>query len=198
MTGHHIITFTLLRDVYNLLVDQHITTQIPAARVALRQFLLLVDRQLPGLDSLIDRLRAESDKKRDGPNKLAKLEVHEINYLHAAAVWPAWNTVIGPANRSDDPKDHYDSKDYYMDRFTAGLTAEEAARVPMIDRLFREMKTFVNCGQPSSGNLTAFGQAASAARSVLNCDSPIPYRADMWVADVGGKWRKRRDAGAAG
>ena len=99
----------------------------------------------------------------------------------------------GPQNRSDDPADRY------FDRFTAGLTAEENARMATIDRLFRDMTAFANCGPvPGPGNLTAIGQAASAARPALNVDLPIAYRAELWVADGAGRWRKRRDASAAG
>jgi hypothetical protein len=186
---HHIIPFMVLRDVWNRLVDQHIATQIPEARVAIRQYLLLVDRNLPNADSMIDRMRAENtDQKRAGHHRLMPLTVAEANSLATAAVWPAWNAVEGPQLRSDDPADHY------FDRFTSGLTAEEASRMLVIERLFHQLSAFSNSGPvPGPSNLNALTQAASSARPVLNCDMPIAYRSEMWTADGNGRWRKRRD-----
>jgi hypothetical protein len=60
MAWHHIIPYPVLRDVWNRLVDQHIATQLAEARVAIRQYLLLCNRNQPKLDDLIDRMRAES------------------------------------------------------------------------------------------------------------------------------------------
>jgi hypothetical protein len=135
MSWHHIIPSALLREVWNRLVDKHIATQLAEARVAIRQYLLLVDSTLPKLDELIDRMRAENtDQRRASHHDLRPLEVFEANKLATAATWPAWNTVEGPNGRSDDPSDSY------LDRFTAGLTAEEMARMRAIEDYFTAFK----------------------------------------------------------
>src|SRR4051812_15367999 len=88
MAWHHIIPFSVLRDVWNRLVDQHVATQLPEARTAIRQFLVLVDASLPNVDSLVDRIRAANTRQdRAGHNPLRPLEVHEANRLGVAATW---------------------------------------------------------------------------------------------------------------
>ena len=198
MSWHHILPFYLLRDVWNRLVDQHIGTEFAEARVAIRQYLLLADRSLPNLENMIDRMRAENNtQKRAGTARLEPLNVAEAHQLGTAAVWPAWSAVEGPKNRSDDPHDRY------FDRFTFGLTSEEARRMNTIEGLFSAFQRFVDTGPaPGPGNLRALGEAASFARSTLAGAQPIRYRADMWVQDHAGLWRKRRaedrSAGIAG
>ena len=189
MVWHHIIPFWLLRDVWNSLVDRHIATELAEARVAIRQYLLLCDRNLPKVDALIERMRVEnSGQKRAGHNQLLPLEVPEAHQLATTAVWPAWNSVEGPKRRSDDPRDHY------FDRFTSGLTAEEAVRMRVIDTLFVHLQTFASDGTvPGPERLRALTQAASGARPALCCDLPIRFRPEMWVDDGTGLWRKRRD-----
>lgn len=188
MAWQHIIPFSLLRDVWNRLVDQHIATEFAAARVAIRQYLLLCDRNQPNLDALIDRMRAENtDQKRAGHHHLRPLEVSEAHQLATAAVWPPWNAVEGPQGRSDDPQNRY------FDRFTFGLTAAEAARMSAIETLFDCFQLFVRAGPaPGPGSLRALAQAASTTRPIIGCDLPIRYRSEMWVDDGAGVWRKRR------
>ncbi len=60
MSWHHIIPFPILRDVWNRLVDQHVGTALPDARVAIRQYLLLSNCNLPNLDAFVDRMRVEN------------------------------------------------------------------------------------------------------------------------------------------
>jgi hypothetical protein len=188
MAWHHIIPFSLLRDVWNRLVDRHIATQLAEARVAIRQYLLLSDPNQPDLETLIDRMRAENtDQKRAGHHQLQPLDVSEAHLLATAAVWPPWNAVEGPQRRSDDPQDRY------YDRFTSGLTAEEVARMRQIETLFGRFQSFVNAGPaPGADSLRALAQAASMARPILSSCLPIRYRQDMWVSDGGGLWRKSR------
>jgi hypothetical protein len=188
MAWHHMIPFWLLREVWNRLVDQHIATQLPEARVAIRQYLLLCDRNQPNLDSLIDRMRTENaDQRRAGHHHLQPLSVPEAHQLATAAVWPAWNAVEGPSRRSDDPGGRY------FDRFLFGLTPEDAARMNAIERLFGSFELFVNAGPaPGAGSLRMLTQAVSMARAMLCWDLPIRYRPEMWVND-GGMWRKRRE-----
>ncbi|MGC4050729.1 MAG: hypothetical protein QM757_15240 [Paludibaculum sp.] len=185
---HHIIPFSLLREVWNRLVDQHIATAIPEARVAIRQYLFLCDRNLPNTDSLIERMRAENtQQRRASHNQPVPLDVAEAHRLATAAVWPAWNAVEGPQRRSDDPRDDY------FDRFTVGLTAEETARMRAIEVLFRDFSRFAGTDRaPGPSSLRALGEAASCARPAVWCDLPIRYRAEMWVQGEGGFWRKRR------
>ena len=188
MAWHHIIPFSLLREVWNRLVDQHIGTQLAEARVAIRQYLLLSGRNQPDLETLIDRMRAENtDRQRAGHNRLEPLSVAEAHRLATAAVWPAWNAVEGPRRRSDDPQDHY------FDRFTFGLTPQETLRMTVIESLFADFQAFANSGRaPGAAGLRALTRAVSAARSVVWCDLPIRYRPEMWVDEGGGLWRKRR------
>lgn len=189
MAWHHIIPFSLLREVWNRLVDQQIATELAEARVAIRQYLLLSDRQLSNVDALIERMRAENtNQKRAGHYHLQPLSISEAHQLATAAVWPAWNAVEGPQRRSDDPQDRY------FDRFTSGLTAEESARMTVIEVLFGQLQAFANAGpSPGSGSLRALAQAASRARPIVCCDLPVRYRPEMWVEDGAGLWRKRRD-----
>jgi hypothetical protein len=139
MSWHHIIPRSLLRDVWNSLVDRHIATELAEARLAIRGYLLLSNRNLANADFLIDRIRAENtSQRRAGHHHLQPLTVAEAHQLGTAAVWPAWNAVEGPQRRSDDPQDRY------FDRFTAGLTAPEAARMRAIEVLFGHLQTFAN------------------------------------------------------
>lgn len=189
MAWHHVIPFSVLREVWNRLVDQHIATQIPEARVAIRQYLLLADRNLANLDDLIDRMRAENtSQRRASHHELRPLDVAEAHRLATAAVWPAWNAVEGPQRRIDDPQDRY------FDRFTSGLTLHEATRMKSLEALFGDFQIFINAGPtPASGSLRALGDATSRVRSIVSCDLPIRYRAGLWVDEGGDRWRKRRD-----
>ena len=54
---HHMIPDPLLRNVWNRLVDRHIGTEWPAARVTIRQFLSLCDRNLQDLDDRLESMR---------------------------------------------------------------------------------------------------------------------------------------------
>jgi hypothetical protein len=189
MAYHHIIPFSLLRDVWNRLVDQHIATTIPEARVAIRQYLLLADRKLLNIDALIDRMRADNlVQRRATHNHLPPLDVPEALLLATAAVWPAWNIVEGPQRRSDDPRDHY------FDRFTSGLTGEESIRMVMIERLFGQFQSFASVVPvPDANSLRSFAAEVAAVRPIVCCESPIRYRPEMWIQGEDGLWRKRRD-----
>jgi hypothetical protein len=189
MAWHHVIPFSDLREVWNRLVDQHIATQIPEARVAIRQYLLLADRNLPNLDQLVDRMRVENtSQRRSGQHELRPLDVAEAHRLATAAVWPAWNVVEGPQNRIDDPRDRY------FDRFTSGLALEEQTRMKSIETLYRDFQNFIKVGPAPSGvNLRVLADAISRVRSILASDQPIRYRAELWVDEGNGRWRKRRD-----
>jgi|SRR5579864_4872179 len=190
LVWHHIIPFSVLRDVWNSLVDQQVSTELAEARVAIRQYLLLLNRHQPRVDELIDRIRAENtDQERAGHHRLLPLRDHEADDLRRAAVWPAWNTVEGPQQRSDDPGD------WYIDRFTAGLPALEAARMRAIEILFGQLQAFIRAA-PGSAGLRALAQAASRARTGVSCDEPIRFRPQMWVFDEDtSRWHKARDRG---
>jgi len=182
---HHIIPYPLLRDVWNRLVDQHIASEIPAARHAIRGYLLLCDRTMPKLDALIDRMRADNtDKARAGHNKLEPLDVGECNRLAQAVVWPAWNIVEGPSARSDPPND------FDIDRFRVGLTPGEAVRIREVELLVRPFQLFANGGTVEG--LNAITQLTARARPYLAGALPIPYRTEMWIKDpTTGLSRKR-------
>jgi len=188
MSWHHVVPFSVLCGVWNRLVDQHIATQLAEARVAIRQYLLLCDWNQPNLDVLIDRMRAaNTSQKRAGHQILRPLEVSEARQMATAAVWPPWNAVEGPRDRSDDPRDRY------IDRFTCGLTAQECARMRVIEWLYDSFGSFVGAGPaPGPSSLRALTQAVSSARPMLAHALPIGFRDEMWVND-GGHWRKRRE-----
>lgn len=190
MAWHHIIPFSLLREVWNRLVDQQIDTELPEAKVAIRQYLMLVDRSLQSdADGLIDRMRAENrNQARANHNHLEPLNDAEANQLRQSAVWPAWNIVEGPLRRSDDPGDRY------FDRFTAGLIGDEIGRMRAIEVLFGDLGNFANGPAPGAASLRALARAASVAGSILRCDQPIPFRPEMWVQDTDTSlWSKRRE-----
>jgi hypothetical protein len=192
MTWYHVIPYSLLRDVWNRLVDQHIATQLPEARVTIRQYISLVDSRVVNVDELVDRIRAENTtQRRAAHNTLRPLDVAEANQLAAAAVWPAWDVVEGPRARSDD------TRDQSLDRFTAGLTASELSQMGGIERLFRAFTTFAQAGSGSGAiSLSALSQAMATERLIVSRDLPIRFRAEMWTKD-GLPWRKRRATDAA-
>jgi len=188
MAWHHIIPCAVLIAVWNRLVDQHLGTAIPEARTAIAQYLRLCDGELPNVDQLVDRMRVQNTtQRRAGHNPLRALDDGEVLLLQSAAVWPAWNVVQGPDRRSDDPHDRY------LDRFTNGLTAEEARRMRAVEMLFEQLQRFLDSGMaPGPAGLRGLAVAASVARAGIGRATPIPYRADMWVTDRAGLWRKNR------
>lgn len=186
-TWHHMIPYAVLRDVWNGLVDQHAATQWPEARIAIRQFLSLCNRNIPDVDELLDRMREKSRlQRRDGLAGLDALGDQEVSIIEAAVVWPVWNVVGGPANRSDDPKDG----DVY-DQFRVGLTPEELLRVQAIEMLLAEFRFFRDATPPGQPALRRLATNLQALRPLIVCDKPIPFRPSMWMKD-GAKWRKRR------
>jgi len=185
---YHIIPFSLLRTVWNQLVDQQINTQLPEARVAIRQYLVLADARLQNVDALVDRIRAENTtQRRAGHNNLQPLTVVEADQLASVAAWPAWDVVEGPTPRSDDPGDQ-------LDRFTVGLLPAEIAQMKALEHLFSAFKQFANAG-PGSGasGLSTLSHELAIERSNVARELPIRLRAEMWVED-GTKWRKNRSA----
>jgi hypothetical protein len=193
MSWHHIISFVLLRDVWNRLVDRQINTDVPEARAAIRQYLLLSDRTLQShLDTLIERMRADRTDPRPASHyHLEPLNMAEVLRLREAAVWPVWNTVGGPMNtlRIDNPLDGR------CDRFRGGLTNEEVFRMGAIERLYDHFLDFVNADAATPAILGDLARAASSARPFLRgCTEPIRYRQDMWVLvnNQANLWRKRR------
>jgi hypothetical protein len=193
---HHIIARPVLLAVWNGLAGAFIDTQLPEARTAVRQYLLLCGAPAANLDSLIDRIRAvQKTQQRAGHHHLPTLEAWEIDPIQRAVIWPAWNIVVGPvrADRDDDPEDRNRDK---FDRFTAGLTSTESAGMRAVERLFRQMQFFLATAPPTAASLRAFTDAVNFGRQTLRNCEPIPYRPDMWAQGADGKWRKARGAGA--
>ena len=63
-----------------------------------------------------------------------------------------------------------------------------------VEALFGDFQTFINAGPaPGPSSLRALADAASRARLTVSADLPIRYRAELWVDEGGGRWRKRRD-----
>lgn len=192
MSWHHIIPFSLLREVWNRIVDQVLETQMPEARTAGRQYLQLADRLIPGVDQLIDRIHAENPgQRRAGHFTLTPLSDAECLMVATAAMWPVWNAVEGPQNRNDDPRD------YYFDRFTSGLRPDELVRMRHIETLYEAFRQFTAVPRPNAGAFQMLTATITTARTVVACDQPIRFRPELWVQHPGGMWSKRRD-GAPG
>ena len=168
---HHVMPVALLREVWNYLVEQAQATQGAAVHTALRQFLaLFATRTLPDLEPLVAGIIQDRTDNLNGVR------------IVSAIVWAPWNIVEGPANRSDDPGDHY------LDRFTHGLTRQEALRMRRIEELYHDLQDFLG-----SHSFTTLTLAVNAARMDLVCDGPIPFRrAEMWEEAGVGLWQKRR------
>jgi hypothetical protein len=199
MARHHVIPYPILRDVFNRLVDLHIYTDRPEARVTLRQYLSLCSRRLEHLDEKLDKMRFEdADRKRAGHFRLESLDTDEVNDLRTAAVWPAWNIVEGPHGdrRSDDPKDS--EGDLVLDRFMVGLEPAERDRMRTVENLSPRLKTFLeSTPDPDLSALHALSSDITLARrlsgnDLVGCERPIPFRPEMWVKESDGLWRKRR------
>jgi len=210
-TFHHVIPSALLAQVWNRLVDQHIGTDRPEPRAALRQFLNLCDRNLQNVDDKLDRMRLANreyleaiNRKRAAHSKLEPLDTPDADALTKAAIWPAWNIVEGPGNRSDDPKDK--GKDEgkrcdplrAFDKFTVGLTPAEANRLKAAGELFERFLVFVSAGSeadPDSLQMLASDIVLIrrlSGNDLVGCTEPIPFREGMWLKDEKtGEWRKR-------
>jgi hypothetical protein len=172
---HHILPYSVLRDIWNSLLHSFTTTNFAEARVAVRQYLRLCNNQSPDIEDLLTRLRGRV------------LSVIECNVLAQSAVWAAWNIVEGPRNRSDDPHARE------LDRFTFGITREEFRRMSVIESLFHAMELFNAIGDPGANDLGTLTTAISLARSSLSfVRHPIPFRPEMWEQEPGGRWHKRR------
>ena len=133
MAWHHIIPFSLLREVWNRLVDQHIATELGEARMAIRQYLLLADRNQPNLDALIDRTRAENTVQRRAAH-------HD---LHLQGTLGLGSPPGGPARRDSC---------LYFDRFTSRDTPEGRAGAGSrrAFRLFVMLARPLQCGSWAS------------------------------------------------
>jgi hypothetical protein len=181
MAFHHVIPRSILIRVFNRLLAGHVESAEAEARTCLFQFLALCNRNHPGLERVADRLRSDPRApRRAGHNPLAPLAIHEVTEIHRSVIWPAWDVVEGPAKRGDDPADHY------LDRFTAGLTADEAQQMRAIEELFPALQAAITSGPSAS-----LGASIRAARMRLNRPAPIRYRPDMWDETVKPA-RKRR------
>ena len=196
MRWHHVIPYSLLRDVWNRLVRQQIETELPAAKRTIRRYLVLLDPALStdrtvGLDKLINRMRAENTEKaiNSRHHHLEPLNREETDRLREAAAWPMWNAVAGwrAQIRSDDPGG------VYYERFRAGLTEMEILRMRAIRELFDQLQTFVRPSAVDENTLHALNRAMSNAQPFVRwCNEPIHYRPEMWVRDdETGLYRKR-------
>ncbi len=168
---HHIIPYRLLKEVWNSVLGKTVDTQLPEARQAARQYLILCARWMPDADSRIEQIRRGT------------LTVPQCIDLQMTAAWPAWNVVEGPGNRSDDPQ----STGFDLDRFTHGMTLIEFGRMKHIDLLYAQFLDYA-----AVGSLSGLVSALKTARESLSADGPIPFRESMWVKDIDGRWRKRR------
>ena len=205
---HHMIPDPLLRNVWNRLVDRHIGTEWPAARVTIRQFLSLCDRNLQDLDDRLESMRLcnreyllMANVRRAGHHPVQPLGTADASALATAAVWPVWNVVGGPngKNRSDDPnRNQKIPPERRFDRFQAGLTPPEEERMKVVEMLNARFLAFTDLGpEPGPDALRRLGDDLLAARrfsgnNLVGCTEPIPFREEMWVQDSGtGLWRKR-------
>jgi len=172
---HHILPFHVIRTTWNRLVEAFATTQSSEARTAVRQFISMCGLRLPNIEVTLDQLRAD------------QLDNVACTVLETNATWAPWNIVYGPADRSDDPGDEY------LDRFTFGITAAEAARMRVIETLYEALVQFNSLRPPSPLSLGLLAETLRYTRSEIGpVDLPIPYRPDMWERQPDGRWAKRR------
>ncbi len=181
MAFHHVIPRSILIRVFNRLLADHVQSAEAEARTCLFQFLALCSRNHPDLERMVDRLRSDPRApRRAGHNPIAPLAIHELTEVHRSVIWPAWDVVEGPAQRGDDPADHY------LDRFTVGLTGEESGQMRAIETLFPALTHAIGAGP--SGSLSS---SIRAGRQALQRSTPIRFRAGMWDLSVKPA-RKRR------
>lgn len=176
LVWHHILPFYQLRDVWNALVTQCHESQLDEARTALRQYLLMCDKNLRDLDVWINRIRANN------------LSLPDCNHFAGKAVWPAWNVVEGPDSRfrTDDPGDRF------IDRYTHGLTLEEHGRMKSIESLYHQLLALDLSRDLTAPELRSLAANFNIARRTLVSDRPTPFRESMWVRGAAGMWTKRR------
>jgi hypothetical protein len=184
---HHVIPYETLRNAWNRLVVLYVDTDLPDARVAMRQFLYLFIKGKDEIDSLLDRMRAHHSKGRvASQHRPARLQGFELNDLAVRLFWPPWNVVVGPSERSDNPERGG------FDRFTVGLSEVERSRMKALEALFLQLNLFIDKGNtPDAARLILLATAASAVRELLDAKAPIPFRSEMWFDEGNGKWRKR-------
>jgi hypothetical protein len=184
---HHVIPYGRLRNAWNRLVVLYVDTDLPDARVAMRQFLYLFIKHKDEIDSLMDRMRAHNSKGRvASQHRPARLAGFELNDLAGRLFWPPWNIVVGPKVRSDNPGEDE------FDRFTVGLSELERSRMKALEALFNQLDLFINSGNTSKAtSLMIIATAASAIRELLDAKAPIPFRSEMWFDEGNGYWRKR-------
>lgn len=186
MSWHHLIPYSLLKDVWKRLVDLHLASASKEAAMPIRQYLRLADRNFHDLDQKLNRMRiSHSHQRRASHNEMRPIEIAEIDELRTAASWPVWNVVEGPNNRSDDPKDHD------FERFSFGLTPVQSMRMRCVELMYAEMRIFVASG-PGVASSRRFGEAIRTARLMAGGDEPIRFSAEMWVMESDGRWHKRR------
>lgn len=157
---HHVIPFPTLRDCWEALaanLDQG------RCRVAIESYLRL--------------LKVETSRGWVKEMAAKKLSFERGQVLERRIVWPAWNSVEGPAFRTDDPGSN-------LDEFTAGLTAPERNRQERIKELFIEMRRF----NPASAGETMSESSVEAVVIVMNqvertlvAGDAIHFRAAMWM-----------------
>jgi hypothetical protein len=174
LAWHHVIPYFTLRAAWNSLVTQFFQTRLAEAQTALHQYMALCGWNAAEIQRFLPLIRRN------------QMSVPDADLLATAAVWPAWNIVEGPANRTDDPADHY------IDRFTHGLTRLEYARMLEAESFNDVLGTFNANPMKNGPVLGALANRINHARQRLACDAPIPFRPDMWVQD-GATWRKRRN-----
>lgn len=196
---HHILPYSLLRNLWNQLVNHTVDTQLPEAATALRQLLRLCDRDLADVDEWIRRIRHanvtdEEEAARAGHRRgeRTRLQVHEVNMLATVATWPPWNIVEGPANeiRADDPGDEG------LDLFTHGITRAEFSRMQVIERLYHDLLA-LPLGNLAPEHLSLLAEILRVARREIwltespTLTHPIPFRREMWEQREDTLWQKR-------
>lgn len=177
---HHIIPFSLLKGVWNILCDRYVDSAEAAARTAIRQYLSTLNSRIEGVDDLVDRMRAETGQSIAKHNPLKPLSYVEILSMHSAVTYPAWGLVEGPTTRPGDPENEFD-------RFEIGLTPQEVGRMAVLKKLFEKLREFEGSPHPPLDSL--IGAIRVAAIDLRHVVEPIHFRRNMWVEDGSG-WKK--------
>lgn len=184
-TWHHVIPYSLLRTVWNLMIRSVAASRGQEAPVALKRYLSASGSTFRNPDGWISNLRNRS------------LSVSQMDELARCAVWQPWNIVEGPSDRTDDPCDTQQHT-WQMDRFTHGLTSDELARMRVVESLYEELRQIISAVSVTGNQVQAIGEAFLHRSGLKFISQPIAYRKTMWLSLNGsnpniGPFRKVRN-----
>ena len=171
---HHMIPYSLLKDVWNVLLDRFYASQSADVARAVRRYISLMDPAMKDIDANLASIRRD------------KLTDADCIALRTSLSWPAWNIVEGPKNRSDD------IDKVALDLFTKGITPLELKRMNAVRRMYFALKQFERMEGTEAEILSFLEFLQRQSQGVFAVDGMIRFRAEMWEQDkASGRWHKR-------